>query len=143
MKKINRELKTYETIFVSVDGKEFKTEADCREWEKSYKGTMAASWANIKKVEVNAMDLCLPYGSEDFECYMLTPRSLEEITYINAYVSSITCSNSPVLNTNHIGVTVVLNFGFDHDWCEVYQMDRHLADIAEYVAKKEKELKEC
>lgn len=40
MKKIQREVKTYKDIFVSVDGKEFETEANCREWEKSYKGTL-------------------------------------------------------------------------------------------------------
>ena len=50
MKKIQREETKviYTDIYVSVDGKEFTNEKDCREWETSYKGTLEASWKLIR-----------------------------------------------------------------------------------------------
>ena len=54
MKKIQKEETKVivKDIFVSVDGKEFTNEADCKAWETSYRGTLEASWALIKKKKV-------------------------------------------------------------------------------------------
>lgn len=141
MKKIQKEVKTYEDIYVSVDGKEFKNEADCKEWEKSYKGTLEASWKLVKKKRVNDIDLGLPWSSDDHECYVLKPKDLEEITLINAYIYASTCggSDSAILTTNHIGKLIALNFGYDHDWCDVYILENHIKKLADYVTELEKE----
>ena len=140
MKKIQQEVKTYKDIYVSVDGKEFSNEADCKAWETSYKGTLAASWHLIKKTDASTVNLGLPWSSDDDECYVLKPQSLEEITLINAYIQSSTGDNSSILTTGDIGHLVALNFGYDHDYCNVYVLEDNLKNITNYMTKLENEL---
>lgn len=139
MKKIQRELTTYKAIYVSVDGKEFDNEADCRAWENSYKGTLSASWNLIKKVDADSVNLCLPYASEDYECYVIKPMSLDDITLINAYIQSSTNNNCTVLNASYIGKLTALNFGYDHDYCEAYALEDHIDSLAKHISDLENE----
>ena len=134
MKKIQREVKTYKDIYVSVDGKEFANEADCMKWEASYKGTIEASWRLVKKLEVNSTDLGLPWSSDDHECYVVEPKSIEDITLINAYIQSSTDIDRAILTTAHIGGMIVLNFGYDHDYCDMYVLSEHIDKIKKYIA---------
>lgn len=134
MKKIKREVTTYKDIYVSVDGKEFFNEADCKEWEKSYKGTLEASWKLVKKLEVNDCDLGLPWACDDHECYVIKPKDLEEIALINAYIKCVTGDNG-ILTTQHIGKLVALNFGYDREFCDVADIEDHLKNITKYISK--------
>ena len=134
MKKIQREVKTYESIFVSVDGKEFKNEEDCKAWESSYKGTLAASWKQLKKINVNSVELGLPWSSDDHECYAIRPKDIEKITLINAYIHSSTGGNGPItLTAQQIGQLIVLNFGYDHDYCDWYIIEDHIKRLSDHV----------
>lgn len=142
MKKIQQEVKTYKNIYVSVDGKEFENEADCRAWENSYKGTIEASWKLIKKVEAGTAELGLPWSCDDHECYIIRPKNLDEITLINAYIDSSTSNNGAKLTTQHIGKLVALNFGYDHDWCDAFILADRISEITKYIAEKENELNE-
>ena len=145
MRKIQREETKviYTDIYVSVDGKEFETEADCKAWESSYRGTMVASWTLINKVEAYSCELGLPWSNDDQECYLIKPKNLDEIALINAYIKSSTYGNSETtLTTNHIGKSVVLNFGYDHDYCDVYILADHIARITKYIATLEDKLNE-
>lgn len=138
MKKIQQEVKTYKNIYVSVDGKEFENEADCRAWENSYKGTLEASWKLIKKVEAGTPELGLPWSSDDHECYLVKPKNLEEITLINAYIASSTYDDRAVLTIEHIGKLIALDFGYDHDYCSAHILSEHINKITSYIAEREK-----
>lgn len=143
MKKIQREETKviYKDIYVSVDGKEFDNEADCKAWEKSYEGTIKASWELIKKIKVDPTDIGYPGGNEDDECYVIEPKNLDEIVLINAYIKSSTYDDFAVtLTTEHIGKLVVLNFGYDHDWCGRYILTDLVANITKKIAKLEAEM---
>ena len=143
MKKIQREETKviYTDIYVSVDGKEFTNEADCKAWENSYRGTLEASWKLINKKKVSDCNYGLPWSSEDNECYAIKPKNLDEIVLINAYINSTT-SVEGKLTTDHIGKLLILNFGYDHDWCDVYVLEDHLAKIAGRIDELEKEFSE-
>ena len=143
MKKIQQELKIYKDIYVSVDGKEFKTEEECKAWENSYKGTLAASFAEIKKVEAYSTSLGLPYSNDDQECYVIKPKDLNEIALINAYIQSSTYDGGgPRLTAKHIGKLTILNFGYDHDYCDVYLLEDHINSITKCIADLEDKLAE-
>ena len=142
MEKIQREVKTYKNVYVSVDGKEFNNEADCRAWENSYSGTLEASWKLIKKVEASSCGLGLPWSNEDAECYVIEPKNMDEIVLINAYVQDVTHNNCHKLTTNHIGKMVALNFGYDRDYCDMYMLSDHIKDITNYISKLENEIHE-
>jgi hypothetical protein len=141
MKKIQRRVETvtYENIYVSVDGKEFENEADCRAWETSYRGTLEASWKLIEKKEVYDTDFGIPWSSEDHECYAIKPKSLDEIVLINAYIKATTGDDGR-LTTKHIGELIVLDFGYDHDYCCFWVLSDQLAKIASNIAKLEAEM---
>ena len=139
MKKIQREVTTYKDIFVSVDGKEFNNEADCKAWESSYRGTLEASWKLIEKKEVCDCDYGMPYSSDDHECYAIKLKNLDEIVLINAYIKATTC-NDGILTTEHIGKLLILDFGYDHDYCDVWDLSEHITKITERIANLEAEM---
>ena len=140
MRKIQREETKviYKDIFVSVDGREFENEADCKAWENSYKGTLEASWKLLKKKEVFNGDYGIAYSSEDHECYAIKPKNLDEIVLINAYVKATTGDNGK-LTTDHIGKLLLINFGYERDWCDVDILEDVVAKITERVVKLEAE----
>ena len=142
MKTIQREVKTYENIYVSIDGKEFKNESDCKAWENSYKGTLAASWNDIKKIEANSCLLGLMYSSDDHECYVIKPKDIEEITLINAYIASVTCDNTIRLTTEYIGQLVAFDFGYDRDYCDIYILKNHIDRMMDYISALEEKISE-
>ena len=142
MKKIQREVKAYEDIYVSVDGKEFKNEADCKAWENSYKGTLEASWKLMKKEQVYDCKLGLPGTNYDDEVYVIKPKTLDEIVLLNAYIASSTYNNGAQLTTEHIGKLIALNFGYDHDYCDVYILEDHINKLKKYVGELEGKLSE-
>lgn len=143
MRKIQREETKviYKDIYVSVDGREFENEADCKAWEKSYEGTINASWERIKKIKVDATEIGYPGGNEDDECYVIEPKSLDDIVLINAYIKSSTYDDYAVtLTTDHIGKLVALNFGYDHEWCGRYILADIINNITKKIAKLEAEM---
>lgn len=141
MRKIQREETkvVYTDIYVSVDGKEFTNEADCKAWETSYRGTLEASWKLIKKKEVYDTEYGIPWSSEDHECYAIKPKNLDEIVLINAYIKATTGDDGR-LTTKHIGELIILDFGYDHDYCCLWVLSEQLAKITERIAKLEAEM---
>lgn len=141
MKKIQKreEIVKYTDIYVSVDGREFTNEADCREWETSYKGTLEASWKLINKKQVCDCDYGIPWSSEDHECYAIKPKNLDEIVLINAYIKATTYDEGK-LTTAHIGKLLMLDFGYDHEACYIHDFVEHLAKITEQISNLDAEL---
>ena len=141
MKKIQREETkvVYTDIYVSVDGKEFANEKDCREWEASYRGTIEASWQLINKKKVYNTDYGIPWSSDDHECYAIKPKNLDEIVLINAYIKATT-SNDGRLTTEHIGKLLMLDFGYDHDYCDIWELSKRIEAITSNIAKLEAEM---
>lgn len=141
MKKIQREETQVivKDIFVSVDGKEFTNEADCKAWETSYRGTLEASWALIKKKKVFDGDFGIPWSSEDHECYAISPKNLDEITLINAYIKATTGDNGR-LTMRHIGQLIILDFGYDHDYCDIWVLSERIDAIIGNIDKLKAEM---
>lgn len=137
MKRIQREVVTKKDIFVSADGKEFEKEADCAAWERSYKGMLEASWCKIKKEEVSDTDYGIPYSSEDHECYVIKPKNLDELAIVNAYIQATTNNYGNYIPADSIGKLIVLNFGYDHDYCDVHVLSDHMNKLLGRVAEME------
>ena len=141
MKKIQREETQVivKDIFVSVDGKEFTNEADCKAWETSYRGTLEAGWALIDKKKVCGCDFGIPWSSEDHECYAISPKNLDEITLINAYIKATT-NDDGRLTMEHIGQLIVLDFGYDYDYCDIWVLSEHIDAIIRNADKLKTEM---
>lgn len=141
MKKIQKERTITETIttYVSIDGKEFNNQEDCEAWEKSYRGTLEASIQSIKKINVSANDIGLPYASDDYEVWVVKPQSMEEITLINAYTDCVTCHSADTITADMIGKEIALNFGYERDYCDVHVLAKHIQNLTSEVARIAKE----
>ena len=135
-----KEVVTYKNVYISDDGREFEDENSCKDWEKSYKGTLNISWNLIKKISVDASRIGFPGGYSDEECYVLRPKNMDEIIFLNAYIRNSTGCNTDILNINHIGKMVVLNFGFDHDYCTCYIVEELIKEISNYASEVETNL---
>lgn len=137
-KEIREETKVVrKEVYISNDGLEFATEEACTSWEKSYKGTLELSWNAIPKLKVDSTRLGLPYSSDDHECYMVAPKNLDEIILINAFIEAqdtyLSYSGGEYLTVENIGKFVILDFGYDRDYCDVYTLDAHLQGIMNYT----------
>ena len=121
--------------YVSIDGKEFKTEEECRLWENSYKGTLTASMKQIPLYETNGDSAYLPGGQEDDEVWILRPRNFEDIKVINAYTDELCCGCKANLTQDDVGKLIALNFGYDHDWCGIYRVDEYLEHVKKAYEK--------
>lgn len=136
MKKVDREIIVHQhkTVFVSNDGKEFDSEEACIKWESSYKSTLEASIKNIKKIDVSAVDLGLPWGSDDHEVWLVCPSNLDEIILLNAYIKCETHDMSAsTITTDMIGKYITMNWGYDRDFCDVIPLEKHYENINRYV----------
>ena len=136
MRKIQKEEQITKviTLYVSIDGKEFENEEDCKAWEKSYRGTLEMSIKTIKKVNADAYALGLCNGSCDDEVWVLKPNNLNEVVLINAYIDCVTGNNGQNLTADMIGKGIALNFGYDRDYCDVYVLEDHIKSIEKAVA---------
>lgn len=115
--KIKEIEKTYkEKVYVAVDGKEFKNEADCKEWENSYKCTIKHSFDKLPKLQVDGISVAFPYACGDENVFVVEPHSLNDIILINAYAKSFIDDFCTPMDATYIGKKVVLNFGYSNDY---------------------------
>ena len=128
--KIKEIKKTYrEKVYVAVDGKEFKNEADCKEWENSYKCTIKQSFDKLPKLQVNASSVGYPEAFSDDKVFVVEPKSLEDITLINAYAKAFLDDFAVSMDTTCIGKKVVLNFGYSNDYFSFALLDDLIKDF--------------
>ena len=128
--KIKEIEKTYkEKVYVAVDGKKFKNEADCKEWENSYKCTIKQSFDKLPKKEIDGISVAFPDAVSDDYVVVVEPSSLDDITVINAYVHSCVDSSATVMDTTCIGKKVVLNFGYSYDYFAFALLDDLIKDF--------------
>lgn len=141
MRKIANEVmvKKIETKYEAVDGTMFNTEDECKKWEESYQCTIRNSFKKIPQIRIDGARCYTESASEDDEVFALLPRDFEDIKIINAYVSATIGGATSGFTQEDIDKVLILNFGYDHDWCNWCRMDIHLnqiqKDYADYTAK--------
>ena len=132
--KIKEIEKTYkEKVYVAVDGKEFKNEADCKEWENSYKCTIKQSFDKLPKYQINGVSVGFPYSNEYESVFVVEPESIDDITLVNAYVRSYINSLATLMDTTYIGKKVVLNFGCSNDYFSFALLDDLIKETMKFI----------
>ena len=134
MKSKMKEVVTFKEVFVSKDGREFNTEADCRKWEDSYACTMEESFAPIKKTTAEATELGIT--EFDAETYILKPSTLDEIAIINAYADGIAYEVGNHLGAHHIGKVIALVMSYGREYARFIDLAEHIESIVKYLDKK-------
>ena len=123
---------TKEKIYVAADGKEFKNEADCKEWEDTYKFTVKQSFNKLPKLQVEGCEVAFPGSNNEDYIIVMEPKSLDDITIINAYIKSFVYDGGmySVLDTSYLNQKIVINFGYNYgenydgwDYYNCYTLD--------------------
>lgn len=142
--KIVEEKKMVEVVskkYVAIDGKEFSNEEDCKKWEKSYEGTVTAMFENtINKIKVDATFLGIPYATEEWEAYVIELHSVDEVALVNAYLDFF--DNYHEGKSLPLNTPLILMFGYDRDWVDVYDLHKETARLVAYHTEIEKKYKE-
>ena len=131
MRKIEKEIttKTIVTEYEASDGKIFKNEEDCKKWENSYECTITNCFKKIPQISINGEYSYLNGSNCDDEVIAIMPRDLEDIKVINAYVKATTCGEELTITHESVGRVLLLNFGYEHEWCGYYDLDKHFEQI--------------
>ena len=85
MKKIQKEIKTYESVYVANDGTEFKNESECRAYDESAKGVLNARLRAIIVKKSNEESI-YGVGSCDYPVEVLKPTADDAQTLLQAFL---------------------------------------------------------
>lgn len=127
-------------VYVSVDGKEFEHKEACLEWEKSNEECLRRSFEAIPQIKTDGERAF--WGHSDYEVILIRPRNLEDITVINDFRTLINDHEDYIhnLTQDDIGKNIVLNFGFDRQYCDIYRVDSFVKEFNDTYNKFNEEL---
>lgn len=86
------EIKSYKTVYVSNDGKEFDDREECLKYEKTAKGVIFGDFKNIidySKKELTVINVC---GSEEYTYHFIKLNTLDKVEILKR-VASLACYN--------------------------------------------------
>lgn len=126
-----------EITWISNDGLVFENEKDCKAWENSYRGMLNTSFLNLA-TEVNLIEIGFPYSNEGDVGYVIFPKSVTDITMINAVIQEHENRSAEVrkFSTDAIGKKIIFSFNemysndiFTSEWTIVKTLDELKEEI--------------
>lgn len=124
MKRIEKEIKSYKTIYVAFDGTEFDNEKECATYEKSASGIITARYAKL--VIRKADEGLLLNGDEDHEIDFVKPtceRDKDTIMQMFFHFVGQDYENLTRRFEEYIERAIkeddilFVRWNYDHDWC--------------------------
>lgn len=83
MKQINKEVTSYKTVYVAVDGTEFDSKEECVKYENSAQGVLRDKFNKLVVREIDAYSLM--FGNEDCTVYYVQFREESDIDALMQY----------------------------------------------------------
>lgn len=112
IEKIIREEKI---TYISNDGREFKTEEQCKKWEEDYKCTLAHGFNNLNKYLAEPYSLGLPCDNDDHFTYVVKLVCEEDVIIINGILNQFNefgYGYGDTIDFNQIGEEFIIHFGY-------------------------------
>lgn len=124
MKRIEKEIKSYKTMYVANDGTEFSSEEECCKYDESAKGIIFSRYNKLilGKTDEDA----LYYGSDEHEIDIVKPtceRDKDTIMQMSCYICGQISEDSIKVQEDYIeraikeDDVVFMDWSCDHDWC--------------------------
>lgn len=124
MKRIEKEIKSYKTMYVANDGTEFSSEEECRKYDESAKGVI---FAKYNKLILGKTDESALYdGSDEHEIDVVKPtceRDKDTIMQVYYYTCGQERGEAAKKFEDYIeraikeDDVVFMDWNYDHDWC--------------------------
>jgi hypothetical protein len=121
MKELTREVTTTEIIgYRAADGKEFRNKEECENYERTAKAVIQADFEKLVMAENNEYGLFEYFGvgCEDYRIVRITIDNMEELRQANMYSQLI--KNKNLFTEEHIGKSLIVGTGWEHDACYLY-----------------------
>lgn len=124
MKRIEKEIKSYKTIYVANDGTEFSDEKECRLYDESAQGVITARYS---KLILGTTDEFALYGGDDCHSVDIVKptceRDKDTIMQMVNFTAKVSDSNAYNVMEGYIeraikeDDVVFVNWNCDHDYC--------------------------
>jgi len=121
MKKITTTVTVNKDMYISTDGKQFDTELQCREYEKSKLNEARTKLLSLNLIDISTIDLGIPNASELETGYAVYIDSAETINIINNYVEAVNPTYYEKMELrDYFGSTALIVIGYDEDYIDFY-----------------------
>ena len=135
MKRITKEMTVKKDVFVAFDDKEFESEDACKQYERDI---ITAGWNSSCKIDFDASSIGVGY--EDDECYVLRVRDEKELSYLREFIRRECNYCSRTIDMHCRGKDLIVNFGADRRWCDVYDLNEVVDNIIDGCAQVKRSL---
>ena len=113
--------KVFTTVYVAIDGTEFRNQNDCEKYETSLECVLTA---RLNDITIRNTNLCTAFleGSDDCDAKIVRPRNSEDINAINQLICLIRGTSPDNIDEHYvvkdasIGECIVLCYSCVHDY---------------------------
>lgn len=132
MKEKQIEEKSYRTVYVAVDGREFDDKNACLKYDKSFACVMK-SYLNDMAIRPSSTEEDLFYaGNSDTEVFVVIPKNKEDILRIKQVAIGFGTPEDRVntwINESDINSVILVTIGCDNDWVYISRLNNILKNI--------------
>ena len=118
------------TTYVAADGTEFNNREACEKYEQSY---LCAIMSKIKAITIKETGeySLFEAGSDDHTCYVVIPKTPQDITNILQMHSAINNTSTPTdyITDGDVNKVLILTVGYEGDWMSIKRLD----DIIDHI----------
>ena len=122
MKRIEKEIKSYKTIYVANDGTEFSSEEECKKYDESAKGIIFSRYNKLILCKTD--EYALYYDEHEIDIVKPTcERDKDTIMQMYWYIHELSSEDSIKEQEDYIDRAikeddvVFMDWNCDHDWC--------------------------
>ena len=132
MKEKQIEEKSYRTVYVAVDGREFDDKSTCLKYDKSFACVMK-SYLNDMSIRETSTEEDLFYtGSCENEVFIVMPKTEEDILHIKQLAIGFGESEERVskqIDNSDINSIILVTIGYNDDWAYVCRLNTIIKNI--------------
>ena len=131
-KQIENITKTYRTVYVAADGKEFDDEETCRTYEKSFACAMKSYLRDMSIRESSTEEDLFYTGSCENEVFIVVPKTKEDILHIKQFAFGLGTSEEYVnkwIDDSDIDNVILITVGYANDWVFISRLNTIITNI--------------
>lgn len=131
-KQIENITKTYTTVYVAADGKEFYDKEACSTYDKSFACAMKSYLRDMSIRETSNEEDLFYTGSCENEVFIVVPKTQEDILHIKQFAIGLGTSEERVskwIDNNDIDSVILVTVGYNDDWVYVSRLNTIIKNI--------------
>lgn len=131
-KQIENITKTYTTVYVATDGKEFDDKDTCRTYEKSFACAMKSYLRDMSIRESSTEEDLFYTGSCENEIFIVVPKTKEDILHIKQFAIGLGTSEETAnrwIDDSDIDTVILITVGYDNDWVFISRLNTIIKNI--------------